>query len=91
MATEGNIEETLNDDKKLRQTKPIPDGGWGWVIVLASGFVFMTVFSFEKCISLFYQQLLFRFGGTASATAAVMSLSSLFRSFGSKYFLPIII
>ena len=70
---------------KVHNKMTAPDGGWGWIVVLATGLVNMTVFSFDRCSTLFYQELLIKFGKSAGETAITFSITSGLRYFVGKY------
>lgn len=71
-----------NQDQKAR-AKP-PDGGFGWILVFASSLGHATLIGFEKTKTLYFQQLLSRYGQSTTATAWCISLGDALRFLFSK-------
>lgn len=51
-----------------------PDGGWGWVVLLATVIVLALTLAFPSCISIFYLNLQEAFNATNSETSWVPSI-----------------
>ncbi|XP_056628110.1 monocarboxylate transporter 6 [Triplophysa dalaica] len=51
-----------------------PDGGWGWVVLLATIVVLALTLAFPSCISIFYLDLQVAFNATNSETSWVPSI-----------------
>ncbi|XP_076659006.1 uncharacterized protein LOC143362593 [Halictus rubicundus] len=67
----------LEDDEigKAKQRKPkVPDGGWGWVVVLASLVISMIADGVSFSFGLLYIEFLEEFGASKSKTAWIGSL-----------------
>ena len=69
--------EAVSGDQP-EQTEP-PDGGWGWVIVLGVGMALGINAGFNKSVTLFYEQVLMRFRGSAAVTAGLTSTAGTLR------------
>ena len=54
-----------------------PDGGWGWVIVVAGGLGVTFMAGFRRSATLFYHELLMTFGQTDTQTAMVITASGI--------------
>ena len=54
-----------------------PDGGWGWVIVVAGGLGVTFMAGFRRSATLFYHELLMTFGQTDTHTAMVITASGI--------------
>ena len=67
-----------------RRRSPV-DHGYAWLIALASGVTFLIGAGFMKSYTMVYQQLLWRFGESATATAVVSSLHGGVKMCSSKY------
>lgn len=52
----------------------IPDGGWGWLVVLASLFINLVSDGITCCFGLLYIDFLHEFGASKSATSWIGSL-----------------
>ncbi|XP_072743081.1 uncharacterized protein [Anoplolepis gracilipes] len=62
-------------EKETRRKKPkIPDGGWGWVVVLASLIISMIADGVSFSFGLLYIEFLHEFGASKSKTAWIGSL-----------------
>ncbi|XP_078034526.1 uncharacterized protein LOC144468725 isoform X1 [Augochlora pura] len=67
----------LEDEEinKAKQSKPkVPDGGWGWVVVLASLVISMIADGVSFSFGLLYIEFLQEFGASKSKTAWIGSL-----------------
>lgn len=51
-----------------------PDGGWGWVVVFACSVSFFVAGGFGRSFTLIYQELIIKFGQSASSTATVVAI-----------------
>ena len=71
------------------QTEP-PDGGWGWVIVVGISIGLGINTGFNKSVSLFYQQVLMRFGRSAVVTAGLISTAGTLRMVLSMFLISTI-
>lgn len=61
--------------KEKRRKKPkVPDGGWGWIVVLASLVISMVADGVSFSFGLLYIQFLHEFGASKSKTAWIGSL-----------------
>ncbi|XP_039290596.1 monocarboxylate transporter 14 [Nilaparvata lugens] len=61
--------------KSLKKPEPnIPDGGWGWMVVLSSFFISMIADGISFSFGLLYIRFLKHFGATKSATSWIGSL-----------------
>ncbi|RZF32754.1 hypothetical protein LSTR_LSTR009863 [Laodelphax striatellus] len=61
--------------KTLKKPEPnIPDGGWGWMVVLSSFFISMIADGISFSFGLLYIRFLKHFGATKSATSWIGSL-----------------
>ncbi|XP_053607820.1 monocarboxylate transporter 14-like [Plodia interpunctella] len=76
-----NVKITLNpaDDLHVEKSDPnkkvaIPDGGWGWVVVLASFIISMIADGISFSFGLLYIEFLEEFGASKSTTAWIGSL-----------------
>ncbi|XP_052788353.1 monocarboxylate transporter 4-like [Mya arenaria] len=70
-------DETIDDkdhEETTKETKVL-DGGWGWMIVLGVLLLRTVIGGIQRSSGLFYVKFLEQFGGTASKTAWVTSLS----------------
>lgn len=65
--------ESGNDEEADSRSK-IPDGGWGWVVVLASLIISMVADGISFSFGLLYIEFLEHFGETKSKTAWIGSL-----------------
>lgn len=73
----------------LAQTQPpatqAPDGGWGWVVLMASIMVLALTLAFPSCIGIFYTDLQKQFSASNSATSWVPSIMTAVLHAGGKY------
>ncbi|XP_072524082.1 monocarboxylate transporter 6 isoform X1 [Salminus brasiliensis] len=62
----------------LTQAQPLansaPDGGWGWVVLVASIVVLALTLAFPSCMSIFYTDLQKQFNASNSVTSWVPSI-----------------
>ena len=63
---------------------PDIDGGYAWVVVFAAGMAFFIGGGFGRCFPLVYQQLMGRFGSSATATAWVAAMHGAVKLCSSK-------
>lgn len=64
-----------DEDSKIDPNKPkVPDGGWGWVVVLASLVISMIADGVSFSFGLLYIEFLRHFGASKSKTAWIGSL-----------------
>ena len=80
--------ETMSEDALHGSQVPVaPDGGWGWVVVLASFLSFVILDGAMFTYGVFYVELLDYFEESKGATALVgsilMGMSMLFGPFAS--------
>ncbi|XP_066518771.1 monocarboxylate transporter 6 [Hoplias malabaricus] len=65
-------------DAPLAQAHPVaitaPDGGWGWVVLLASIMVLALTLAFPSCMGIFYTDLQKQFDASNSVTSWVPSI-----------------
>ena len=61
-----------------------PDGGWGWMVVLGAGLGHIFSSGMHRSFTVLYELMLERFGGSAAATALVMSIHSSVKMFASN-------
>ncbi|XP_052790345.1 monocarboxylate transporter 9-like [Mya arenaria] len=78
---DGNGKRKKEDDNEdvetvAMETSKALDGGWGWCIILGILILRTVIGGFVRSHGLFYLRFKERFGGTATATSLVMSLSS---------------
>ncbi|XP_029665836.1 uncharacterized protein LOC115237123 [Formica exsecta] len=66
----GSIEKEIKSRKKPK----VPDGGWGWVVVLASLVISMIADGVSFSFGLLYIEFLHEFGASKSKTAWIGSL-----------------
>jgi len=67
--------DDLSSSKEKRRKKPkIPDGGWGWMVVLASLVISMVADGVSFSFGLLYIEFLHEFGASKSKTAWIGSL-----------------
>lgn len=66
--------DSLDSIEKERKKPKIPDGGWGWMVVLASLVVSMIADGISFSFGLLYIELLHEFGASKSKTAWIGSL-----------------
>ncbi|XP_052788730.1 uncharacterized protein LOC128223490 [Mya arenaria] len=81
---DGNRKRKKEDDNEdvetvAMETSKAPDGGWGWCIILGILILRTVIGGFVRSHGLFYLRFKERFGGTATATSLVTSLSSFMR------------
>ncbi|XP_041634280.1 monocarboxylate transporter 6 [Cheilinus undulatus] len=51
-----------------------PDGGWGWVVLVATMFVLSMTTGFPSCIGIFYNDLQMEFSASNTETSWVMAI-----------------
>lgn len=51
-----------------------PDGGWGWVVLMATILVLALTLAFPSCMGIFYNDLQAEFSATNSETSWVPSI-----------------
>lgn len=69
------LEDELTSSTKDGKRKPkVPDGGWGWVVVLASLVISMIADGVSFSFGLLYIEFLHEFGASKSKTAWIGSL-----------------
>lgn len=61
-------------DKKRHETKVGPDGGWGWMIVVAAFMVNFIVDGVIGCFGLIYPDLMRQFSSSPALTSMAGSL-----------------
>ncbi|KAI4889992.1 hypothetical protein NFI96_013255 [Prochilodus magdalenae] len=65
-------------DTPLAEARPVattaPDGGWGWVILLATIMVLALTLAFPSCMGIFYTDLQKQFDASNSVTSWVPSI-----------------
>ena len=72
--------------KETEKKPPLPpDGGWGWVVVLACSVSFFVAGGFGRSFTLIYQELLAKFGESASSTATVAAVFGAVKLCSSEY------
>ena len=76
-------------EDQTEQTEP-PDGGWGWVIVVGISIGLGINTGFNKSVSLFYEQVLMRFGQSAAVTAGLISTAGTLRMVLSMFLISTI-
>ncbi|KAL4221325.1 hypothetical protein ACF0H5_019586 [Mactra antiquata] len=75
----------INDDDadnvvvETEDKRSVPDGGWGWMIVIGCLLLRTVIGGVARSSGLFYLKFLERFGGTATQTSWVTSLSATIR------------
>jgi len=62
-----------------------PDGGWGWVVVFACSVSFFVAGGFGRSFTLIYQELITKFGQSASSTATVAAVFGAVKLCSSEY------
>ena len=60
--------------KKEQSKKAVPDGGYGWVIVLGAALTHFLLVGMARSLGVLYVVLADKFGGTAFATSLVMAI-----------------
>ncbi|KAL7856862.1 hypothetical protein SRHO_G00157610 [Serrasalmus rhombeus] len=65
-------------DAPLAQARPVaitaPDGGWGWLVLMASVVVLALTLAFPSCMGIFYTDLQKQFSASNSVTSWVPSI-----------------
>lgn len=70
---ENDLDSTI-EDKEMNKKPRIPDGGWGWVVVLASLVISMIADGVSFSFGLLYIEFLKEFGASKAKTAWIGSL-----------------
>ncbi|KAI4503941.1 hypothetical protein M0802_001344 [Mischocyttarus mexicanus] len=70
---ENDLDSTI-EDKEISKKPRIPDGGWGWVVVLASLVISMIADGVSFSFGLLYIEFLKEFGASKAKTAVIGSL-----------------
>ncbi|KAH3853453.1 hypothetical protein DPMN_095977 [Dreissena polymorpha] len=79
---EGDVDETTAADAPpvtIEAETLVPDGGYGWMIVLGSFLIHVLMGGFERSNGVLYLEFLDRFGRSATETAWVLSIFSTLR------------
>ncbi len=69
---------------KAEAPSVVPDGGWGWMVVLGSFILHILLGGLSRSYGLIYLQLREKFNSTAAITAWVGGMFVAFRMGGSK-------
>lgn len=73
--TANNVSDNLEDNEATKKDGPkIPDGGWGWVVVLSSFVISMIADGISFSFGLLYIEFLEEFEASKSTTAWIGSL-----------------
>ncbi|KAG7506316.1 monocarboxylate transporter 6 [Solea senegalensis] len=70
----GPGEEEPRDSEAVRGPVTAPDGGWGWVVLVATTLVLALTLAFPSCVGIFYTDLQNDFHASNSATSWVPSI-----------------
>lgn len=62
------------EDSSTAKTIAAPDGGWGWVVLLATILVMALTLAFPSCVGIFYTDLQNDFHASNSETSWVPSI-----------------
>ncbi|XP_053368008.1 monocarboxylate transporter 6 [Clarias gariepinus] len=68
------IEEADMGDTKTQAHVDAPDGGWGWVVLVATILVLALTLAFPSCMGIFYTDLQMEFSASNSETSWVPSI-----------------
>ncbi|XP_028333043.1 monocarboxylate transporter 6 [Gouania willdenowi] len=75
---DGDLEEEEEEEEEVGQggapLAEAPDGGWGWVVLLASILVLALTLAFPSCVGIFYTDLQSEFHASNSQTSWVPSI-----------------
>ena len=77
-------EQNMKLEKDNEPPEP-PDGGWGWIVILAASVAFFVAGGFGRSFTLIYQELITMFGQSATSTASVAALFGAVKLCSSKY------
>ena len=81
-----SIELDFDPEVKTDETKPEPpDGGYGWIIVLAVHLIELMGIGFLTSLGIFYIEWQKYFDSTAAQTGLVVSLTSVVMGIISRY------
>lgn len=71
---EGGHGEESRDAVAVTGAVTAPDGGWGWVVLVATIIVLALTLAFPSCVGIFYTDLQNEFDATNSETSWVPSI-----------------
>ena len=71
-----HIKPKRNDNIKRSQPKPVPDGGWGWIVTMASSIGIMLTFSLVNNFGIFNTYIMEELGFELTTATVIGSTNT---------------
>ncbi len=81
--------EGEEDSRKAPEKPAVPDGGWGWLVVLGCALMHLTVGGYTRSFGVIFIKLQEKFDSSAALTAWVGGLCTAFRFIAGRFLLSV--